>query len=157
MSTQKDDFKNSGRRNFIKSAGLTAAGLSVAPALISFKDASKQENNITERTFPEGFLWGTATAAYQVEGAANEDGRGATIWDTFSHIPGKVKNNDNGDVACDFYHRYPADIQLMKGLNVKAFRLSIAWSRIFPDQKRGTSLPCHPGVASAPGRRYWPH
>jgi beta-glucosidase len=143
MSTSKEDQKNSGRRNFLKSAGLTAAGLSLAPALISFKNPVSQAANITERTFPEGFLWGTATAAYQVEGAANEDGRGTTIWDTFSHIPGKIKNNDNGDVACDFYHRYPSDIKLMREMNVKAFRLSIAWSRIFPD---GTGTPNQKGI-----------
>ena len=143
MSTSKDDQKNLGRRNFLKSAGLTAAGLSVAPALISFKNPVEQAAATTERSFPEGFLWGTATAAYQVEGAANEDGRGATIWDTFSHIPGKVKNNDTGDIACDFYHRYPSDIKLMKEMNVKAFRFSVAWSRIFPD---GMGTPNQKGV-----------
>ncbi|MFX5801437.1 family 1 glycosylhydrolase, partial [Acinetobacter baumannii] len=79
-------------------------------------------------SFPNGFLWGTATASYQVEGAANEDGRGKTVWDTFSHTPGKVLNNDTGDVACDFYHKYKEDIQLMKSLNVQSYRFSIAWS-----------------------------
>jgi beta-glucosidase len=143
MSASNNDQKISGRRNFLKSAGLTAAGLSVAPALISFKNPAEQTVNISENTFPEGFLWGTATAAYQVEGAVNEDGRGTTIWDTFSHIPGKVKNNDNGDVACDMYHRYPADIKLMKDMNVKIFRFSVAWSRIFPD---GTGTPNQKGI-----------
>ena len=144
MSTSKNDQKILGRRNFLKSAGLTAAGLSVAPALISFKNPVEQAvANISERSFPEGFLWGTATAAYQVEGAVNEDGRGTTIWDTFSHIPGKVKNNDTGDVACDMYHRYPSDIKLMKDMNVKIFRFSVAWSRIFPD---GTGTPNQKGI-----------
>lgn len=85
------------------------------------------------RKFPEGFLWGAATAAYQVEGAAREDGRGASIWDTFSHTPGKTDNGDTGDVACDMYHRYPADIALMQGLGIKGYRLSISWSRLFPN------------------------
>ena len=84
------------------------------------------------RNFPVGFLWGAATAAYQVEGAALEDGRGPSIWDTFSHTPGKTDNGDTGDVACDMYHRYPADIALMQGLGIKGYRLSISWSRLFP-------------------------
>ncbi len=84
-------------------------------------------------TFPEGFLWGAATAAYQIEGAANEDGRGPSIWDTWSHTPGKVVNNDTGDVACDHYHRYREDVALMSQLGLKAYRFSIAWPRILPE------------------------
>lgn len=79
------------------------------------------------------FLWGSATASYQVEGAFNEDGRGMTVWDTFSHTPGKVSNGDNGDIADDDYHRFSEDIDLMSKLGLKAYRFSIAWSRIFPD------------------------
>jgi len=85
------------------------------------------------RNFPTNFLWGAATAAYQVEGAAAEDGRGLSIWDTFSHTPGKTDNGDTGDVACDMYHRYPTDVALMKELGLKGFRLSISWSRLFPN------------------------
>ena len=85
------------------------------------------------RQFPNNFLWGAATAAYQVEGAAAEDGRGLSIWDTFSHTPGKTDNGDSGDVACDMYHRYPADIAMMKDLGLKGYRLSISWSRLFPN------------------------
>ncbi|MBB6498381.1 GH1 family beta-glucosidase [Pedobacter cryoconitis] len=143
MLIRNNGPKNFARRNFIKSAGITALGLSVAPALISFKNPQEHERKSSERMFPEGFLWGTATAAYQVEGAVNEDNRGATIWDTFSHIPGKIKNNDNGDVACDMYHRYKSDVQLMKELNIKSFRFSIAWSRIFPN---GTGTPNQKGL-----------
>jgi beta-glucosidase len=95
------------------------------------------------RTFPNGFLWGSATASYQVEGAAKEDGRGASIWDTFSHTPGKVKNDANGDVASDHYHRYKADVALMKALGVKAYRFSIAWPRVFPE---GTGAPNSRGL-----------
>ena len=90
------------------------------------------------RSFPNDFLWGAATAAYQVEGAAFIDGRGPSIWDTFSHTPGKTHNGDSGDIACDMYHRYPADVEIMKSLGLKGFRLSISWSRLFPkgDEQR---------------------
>ncbi len=83
-------------------------------------------------TFPQDFLWGAATASYQIEGAWNEDGKGESIWDRFSHTPGKVFNGDTGDVACDHYHRWPEDIALMKSLGLHAYRFSIAWPRIFP-------------------------
>ena len=82
--------------------------------------------------FPEGFLWGSATAAYQVEGAAFEDGKGESIWDVFSHVPGNVERNETGDVACDQYHRYPEDIKLMQELGLQAYRFSISWPRIYP-------------------------
>ncbi|UBU11855.1 GH1 family beta-glucosidase [Nonomuraea gerenzanensis] len=78
------------------------------------------------------FLWGTATAAYQIEGAAGEDGRGASVWDTFSHEPGRTKGGQTGDVACDHYHRWPEDVALMAGLGVNAYRFSIAWPRVLP-------------------------
>nr|WP_304214283.1 GH1 family beta-glucosidase [Fredinandcohnia onubensis] len=83
--------------------------------------------------FPKGMKWGTATAAYQVEGAAFEDGRGLSIWDTFSHTPGKVKNNDNGDVACNSYHRYEEDIELLDELGANVYRFSVSWPRIYPN------------------------
>jgi len=82
--------------------------------------------------FPRGFTWGTATASYQIEGAATEDGRGPSIWDTFSATPGCVANGDTGLVACDHYHRYEEDIAIMKKLGVTAYRFSIAWPRLFP-------------------------
>jgi beta-glucosidase len=83
-------------------------------------------------SFPENFVWGAATAAYQVEGAVQEDGRGLSIWDTFSHTPGKTRNGDTGDIACDSYHRWAEDIALLKEMHLKAYRFSIAWPRIFP-------------------------
>ena len=83
--------------------------------------------------FPSTFVWGTATAAYQVEGAAAEDGRGESIWDRFSATPGNVANGDTGAVACDTYHRYAEDIRLMRELGIGAFRLSVAWPRILPE------------------------
>ncbi|MFJ5974682.1 GH1 family beta-glucosidase [Streptomyces sp. NPDC093060] len=81
---------------------------------------------------PHDFLWGTATAAYQIEGAVAEDGRSPSIWDTFSHTPGKIANDDNGDVACDHYHRWREDLGLMRQLGTNAYRLSVAWPRVIP-------------------------
>lgn len=94
-------------------------------------------------TFPKGFVWGASTAAYQIEGAVHEGGRGATTWDTFSHTPGKVANGDTGDVACDHVHRYREDVGLMADLGVGAYRFSVAWSRLFPE---GRGRPNRSGV-----------
>jgi beta-glucosidase len=82
--------------------------------------------------FPPGFLFGTATASYQIEGGVTEDGRGASVWDTFSHTPGAVRDGDTGDVACDSYHRYGEDVALLRGLGVQGYRFSIAWPRVLP-------------------------
>ena len=86
-----------------------------------------------ERIFPDGFIWGTATAAYQIEGAWNEDGRGWSIWDVKSHTKGEVINDDTGDIACDHYHRFQQDIQLMVNMGLKYYRFSISWPRILPN------------------------
>lgn len=83
--------------------------------------------------FNKNFIWGVATAAYQIEGAAFDDNKGRNIWDDFCRQPGKINNNDTGDIACDFYHRYLDDIKLIKELGVKAYRFSLSWSRILPD------------------------
>ena len=85
--------------------------------------------------FPADFLWGAATSAYQVEGAPLADGAGQSIWHRFSHTPGLVANNENGDVACDHYHRYEADVALMRDLGLNAYRFSVSWSRVFPEGK----------------------
>ncbi|GAB3176438.1 beta-glucosidase [Micromonospora palomenae] len=87
----------------------------------------------SELRFPEGFVWGAATAAYQIEGAVHDDGRGPSIWDTFSRTPGKVFQGHTGDVACDHYHRYADDVALMAELGLGAYRFSVAWPRIQPD------------------------
>ncbi|MBO8160224.1 MAG: beta-glucosidase [Thermosipho sp. (in: Bacteria)] len=90
---------------------------------------------IRRKDFPENFIFGTATSAYQIEGAVNEDGREPSIWDTFSHTPGKTKNSENGDIACDHYHKYKEDIQLMKEIGFDAYRFSISWPRVMKQGK----------------------
>jgi beta-glucosidase len=87
---------------------------------------------MSTKAFPSGFLWGAATAAYQVEGAVHEDGRGETIWDRFCRVPGAVHGGDTGDVACDHYHRWRDDVENMRDLRLSAYRFSTAWSRVFP-------------------------
>jgi beta-glucosidase len=82
--------------------------------------------------FPDGFTWGASTAAYQIEGAATADGKGPSVWDTFSHTPGKVRGGDTGDTACDSYHRYREDIALMASLGLRSYRFSISWPRVQP-------------------------
>lgn len=86
------------------------------------------------QTFPDNFIWGTATASYQIEGAHNEDGRTDSIWDVFCRVPGNVANGDTGEIACDHYHKYADDIQLMKKLGVDSYRFSVSWNRILPDE-----------------------
>jgi beta-glucosidase len=83
--------------------------------------------------FPRGFTWGAATAAYQIEGATGADGRGPSVWDTFSRTPGKVRGGDTGDIACDSYHRYPEDADLLRSLGLSSYRFSVSWPRIFPE------------------------
>lgn len=85
-----------------------------------------------ELRFPKNFLWGAATAAYQIEGAWDEDGKGESIWDRFAHTPGKIRGGDTGDIACAHYHRYAEDVDQMAALGLQAYRFSIAWPRIFP-------------------------
>ncbi|WFF00285.1 GH1 family beta-glucosidase [Micromonospora sp. WMMD964] len=93
--------------------------------------------------FPEDFGWGAATSAYQIEGAAKEDGRGESVWDTFSRVPGRTRNGDTGDVAIDHYHRYAEDLDLMRDLGLRSYRFSISWPRIQPD---GTGTPNQRGL-----------
>ena len=83
--------------------------------------------------FPTSFVWGCATSSYQVEGAAAEDGRGPSVWDTFAQLPGRVAMDHTGEVAADQYHRYAEDVQLMKWLGTNAYRFSVSWPRVFPD------------------------
>lgn len=130
------------RRQFSKTAAATAA-LGIASASLP-RLALAQMGSAGLLKFPAGFKWGCATASYQIEGGANDDGRGLSIWDTFSHTTGKTYQGDTGDVADDSYHRYKEDVQLLKNLGVSVYRLSISWSRIFPN---GTGQPNEKGLA----------
>ena len=125
---------NLSRRAFL--GATTAATAALASGLfIRQSSAAGQSDSLNEKNrsfFPKDFQWGTATAAYQIEGAAKTDGRGPSIWDTHSHTPGKTFNGDTGDVSCDFYHHYPEDVKLMADLGVKHFRFSISWPRVMP-------------------------
>ncbi len=105
----------------------------LALAHLAYGKKSGKHSPALSHSFPKGILWGAATAAYQIEGAWNLDGRGESVWDRFSHTPGTIKNGDNGDVACDNYHRYREDIALAKQLGMKTYRFSIAWPRVQPD------------------------
>lgn len=127
------------RRKFLKAGAAASGAMTVASVGLGGAVAAP-----IERSFPDEFTWGCATAAYQIEGGTNEDGRGQTNWDLFSHTPGRVANGDTGDVACDSYHRAAEDIALLRNLGVRAYRMSIAWSRIFPD---GRGKPSPKGVA----------
>jgi len=125
------------RRDLGTAAGSIALGLAASPTATAQGQAT--QTNFAQYSaprFPDGFYWGVATASYQIEGAWNEDGKGPSIWDTFAHIPGKIKNGDTGDVAIDHYHRYKEDVQVMKDIGVNAYRFSVSWPRIFP---QGTS------------------
>ncbi len=130
------------RRLFGKSAAATAAA---AASGLFFPNFSFGQPNpaVATLSYPSGFQWGCATAAYQVEGGARDGGRGPSLWDVFAHTPGKTHNGDTGDVADDSYHRYKEDVQLLKNLGVQVYRMSISWSRIFP---KGTGEPNSAGI-----------
>jgi beta-glucosidase len=129
------------RRRFGKTVAGTAAAALTAGVLPRIALAQMPGASLLQ--FPAGFLWGCATASYQVEGAAKEDGREPSVWDTFSHTPGKTFHGETGDVADDSYHLYKQDIQLLKNLGVTGYRFSISWSRIFP---AGTGKPNEKGL-----------
>src|SRR5271155_3030620 len=118
------------RRQFGKTAIASTAAALAATALPKFAWSQHPSSGLA---FPKGMLWGCATASYQIEGAAAEDGRGPSVWDTFSHTPGKTFQGDTGDVADDSYHRYKEDVRLLKNLGATVYRMSISWSRVFPD------------------------
>jgi beta-glucosidase len=131
------------RRTFARLFGAATLAPAAITNLSTAAHAQATPTGPGARRFPKGFLWGSATASYQVEGAVNEDGRGISIWDTFSHTAGKTDKGDTGDVADDHYHRYKEDVQLMKDLGLKTYRFSIAWPRVFP---QGTGTPNPKGL-----------
>jgi beta-glucosidase len=126
-------FGKFSRRHFAKLAGFSALGMAATPAKSEDVEAKQASDRNAPGSFPNGFLWGTATSAYQIEGAVDEDGRGRSIWDTFAHTPGKIGDRSNADGANNHYHRYKEDVGLIKELGVKAYRFSIAWPRVFPE------------------------
>ncbi len=136
-------FGKFSRRHFVKLAGLSAFGMAATPTKPAESETKPAADGHAPAAFPDGFLWGTATSAYQIEGAVDEDGRGRSIWDTFSHTPGKIEDHSNADRANDHYHRYKEDVGLIKELGVKAYRFSIAWPRVFP---QGTGAPNPKGL-----------
>lgn len=129
-------------------AGRGVAGESAEPAGAAIQEGTQIPGAVTQAEvegarFPDGFLWGMATASYQVEGAWKEDGKGESIWDRYAHAPGHVKGGDTGDVACDHFHLYKQDIALLQRLNQKSYRFSISWARIQPS---GTGSPNQKGL-----------
>ncbi|MGA8150001.1 MAG: GH1 family beta-glucosidase [Terriglobales bacterium] len=129
------------RRRFVKTAAATTAAAWASASLPRIAFAQVPKPQLLQ--FPAGFLWGCATAAYQIEGAVKEDGRGPSVWDTFSHTPGKTFQGETGDVADDAYHLYKEDVQLLKNVGAKCYRFSISWSRVFPN---GTGQPNSKGI-----------
>lgn len=137
-------FERLSRRSLARLLAGSAASLALPEGVATAQErGSAARGSEIAKGFPANFLWGSATASYQVEGGVHEGGRGASIWDTFSHTPGKVHMGDTGDVADDFFHRYADDVKLMKDLGVKTFRFSVAWSRVFPG---GTGAPNPQGL-----------
>jgi len=131
------------RRDFLGGL-LGAAAVSSLPASArSYASFPQAHNVFVPYQFPKDFLWGVATASYQIEGAWDVDGKGESIWDRFAHTVGKIRGADTGDIACDSYHRYKEDVELAKKLNVKSYRFSISWPRIQPD---GTGAPNPKGL-----------
>jgi beta-glucosidase len=117
------------RRDFVQLIPPLISGFLI-PRILK---ANSLFNNITKNDFGNDFIWGAACSAYQIEGAWNIDGKGTSIWDTFTHKKGNIYKNQNGDIACDFYHRYADDVDLLKYLGIHNFRFSISWSRILPN------------------------
>ena len=119
------------RRELLRLILMSSAAATVMPTT-AFGNVLKY-NPMSKLDFGPDFKWGVATASYQIEGAHNLDGKGASIWDTFTHEKGNIKNGHNGDVSCDFYHNYLDDIAILKSLNMKVFRFSASWSRVLPN------------------------
>jgi beta-glucosidase len=133
-------MKGISRRLFGKTVAAAAAASGLSFPGIAFGQPEPKQSALR---YPEEFVWGCATAAYQIEGGARDGGRGPSLWDVFSHTPGKTHEGDTGDVADDSYHRYKDDVRLLKHLGVKGYRMSMSWSRVFP---KGTGEPNPAGL-----------
>ena len=120
------------RRDMLKYAALGSGAVLLQPYTNLF-GLNLPNVTFTRKDFGDDFKWGVATAAYQIEGPWNKDAKGPSVWDTFTHTKGKIKNGETGDVACNFYEHYEQDIALIKEMNLGVFRFSIAWSRVIPD------------------------
>ena len=123
------------RREFLSVSGASALSLANLRPAEAVTQPARQTSpaSPTASPFPKNFRWGASTSAYQIEGAAREDGKGLSVWDDFAHKPGKIHDGQTGDVACDFYHRYAEDIAHMRDMGLTAFRFSISWPRVLPD------------------------
>jgi beta-glucosidase len=131
------------RRKVLRLFLVSSVAAVIAPKLTFGQIPVYKNLDFSSLDFGADFKWGVATAAYQIEGAHNLDGKSASIWDTFSHEKGTIKTGENGDVACDFYHSFEQDLDLLKSLNMTVFRFSIAWSRILPN---GVGAPNQKGI-----------
>jgi beta-glucosidase len=140
-STSRRDFAKVAASGSLAAIGAVSRNESSVGRAQTAPVASPQSS--ATREFPKGFFWGVATSSYQIEGAWNEDGKGLSIWDTYTHQPGHIKNDDTGDTANDHYHRYKEDVGLMKEIGAGAYRFSVSWPRIFPD---GTGQPNQKGL-----------
>ena len=128
------------RRKFLGVSAASVALASTARGAATSGDAKPAAGKVDRSgkggAFPKDFVWGIATASYQVEGAANEDGRGPSVWDMFCKKKGAVFEGHTGETACDHYHRYKEDVALMKTLGVKSYRFSVSWTRVLPERRR---------------------
>src|SRR5215218_5492920 len=131
------------RRDLMKLAGAAGLGLAARPGAFAQQRKSELRAGVAAPRFPNGFYWGVATSAYQIEGAWNEDAKGKSIWDTYAHTPGNIKDGSTGDVANDHYHRYKEDVVLMRSIGATTYRFSVSWPRIFPN---GTGQPNPKGL-----------
>src|SRR5579872_3256951 len=126
-------FGKFSRRQFAKLMGASGLGALAIPAHGKTDRIEPAMEARGGAAFPDGFLWGTATSAYQIEGAVHEDGRGPSIWDEFARLPGAIARGETAAVATDHYHRWREDVTLLASLGVRAYRFSVAWPRVLPE------------------------
>ena len=135
MTRPRNISRDFTRREFLSVSGASALSLASlrSPDIVTHPTHQTSPVSPTASPFPKNFLWGASTSAYQIEGAAREDGKGLSVWDDFAHKSGKIHDGETGDVACDFYHRYAEDIAHMRDMGLTAFRFSVSWPRVLPE------------------------